>query len=160
MNKEKIRILYIDDEIHNLNTFKANFRRDYEIFACESCEKGREILKEKDIEMIITDQRMPVVTGVQFLESIVTEYPDPVRIILTGYSDLELVIDSINKGRVHYYLTKPWEAEELRLYIEKAYEFYSLKKRNKKLIEDLKEVNFKIEAMLRKTSLDQNQAPS
>lgn len=145
---EKIRILYVDDELHNLNTFKANFRTDYEIYICQSAVEGLEILKQKSIEIIITDQRMPGMTGVEFLEAIVNTYPDAIKVIATGYADIEVVINAINKGRINYFISKPWNSEEIRSHIEKMHEVYTLKRENKVLIQKLLEVNSKIEALL------------
>ena len=148
MPEGKIKILYVDDEIHNLTTFKATFRTDYEIHICESADLAMKVLEERDIDLIITDQRMPKITGIEFLESIIDKYPDPARIILTGYSDLGLVINAINRGRIHYYMTKPWVMGELKNCIEIVYESYSLKQENKKMIEKLKLINTQIEFLL------------
>lgn len=156
MSKEKIRILYIDDEIHNLTTFKANFRTDYEIYTCPCAMDGFKVLEEKDIEIIITDQRMPVMTGVEFLESIVDQYPDVIKIIATGYTDIEVVINAINKGRVNYFIFKPWNLDELKAHIQKMYEVYSLKKENKELIAKLLDVNTRIEEMLKEKYIGLN----
>ena len=145
---EKIHILYVDDELHNLNTFKANFRTEYEIYICQSAAEALELLKEKTVEIIITDQRMPGMTGVEFLESIVSTYPDPIKVIATGYADIEVVINAINKGRINYFISKPWNSEEIRSHIEKMHEVYTLKRENKVLIKKLLEVNARIEALL------------
>ena len=123
----KIPVLYIDDESNNLTSFKASFRRDFEVFTAENAKEGWEVIKNNEIAVIITDQRMPDITGVEFLESLIPEYPDPIRILLTGYSDIEAVIDAINKGQVFRYINKPWDEQELKLTIQNAYEYYRLK---------------------------------
>ncbi len=121
MKSEKPHILYVDDEMDNLTVFKSTFRRDYKIHLANSAEEGQEILRQNpQIEVIITDQRMPEVTGVEFLEKTVQEYPDSVRMILTGFSDVEAIIDSINKGQVFRYITKPWDKEVLKQIIDEA----------------------------------------
>lgn len=125
--KENINILYIDDEQNNLNSFKASFRRDFKVFTAISAEEGREVLRTENIHVIFADQRMPDETGVQFFESILEKYPEPVRILLTGYSDIEAVIAAINKGRVFRYLTKPWQDNELFEAIDHAYQAYKLR---------------------------------
>lgn len=153
MNEEKIRILYIDDEVNNLLAFKATFRRTYEIYTAESGQEGKEIIKEKNVHIIITDQLMPNMTGTQFLESIIDEYPDPIRILLTGYSDIDAVIDAINKGKVFRYIAKPWNEHELRMTIENAYELYSLREQNKELIKSLLQANKQLEFLLRQKLL-------
>ncbi|HEX3387375.1 MAG TPA: response regulator, partial [Mucilaginibacter sp.] len=99
-------VLYIDDEINNLNSFKAAFRRDFDIYVAQSAREGRKILDANEIGVIITDQRMPGMTGIEFLESILTIYPDTIRILLTGFSDMNAVMDAINRGQVYKYLVK------------------------------------------------------
>ncbi|HEY0609944.1 MAG TPA: response regulator [Chitinophaga sp.] len=149
MSVQHIHILYIDDEIHNLNAFKASFRRLYTVFTAESAEGAVKILSENDIHIIISDQRMPRMTGIEFFESILEKYPEPIRILLTGYADINAVIDAINKGQVYKYFSKPWNEEELRHNIEKAYEVYALRKENKELTAKLLDVNEKLEFLLR-----------
>lgn len=147
--KEKIKILYVDDEVGNLKAFKAMFRKDYEVHIAESAEEGKKILEEVDIEIIFTDQRMPQMTGVEFLESIIKQYPDPIRILVTGYTDIEAVIDAINLGQVYRYVSKPWERRHLETVIKNAYEVFSLRQENKELTKSLIQANKQLEFMLR-----------
>ena len=153
MGNEAISILYIDDEVHNLVAFKANFRRDYKIFTTESVDEALTLLRENEIQIIITDQRMPGKTGVEFLQDIIKLFPNPIRILLTGYSDIEVVIDSINKGQVFRYISKPFNDMELKMTLENAMEVYNLRKENKELIEKLFTVNEQLEFMLRQKLL-------
>ena len=139
------RILYIDDEEHNLTSFNSTFRRDYEIHLATSGQMGLDIMKNNNIQLVITDQRMPEMTGVEFLEKILPLYPDCIRIVLTGFSDMEAIIQSINKGRIYHYITKPWNRDELKITIDRAFEVYNLKRQNKNLIEDLKAANQNLE---------------
>ncbi|HTH82096.1 MAG TPA: response regulator [Mucilaginibacter sp.] len=132
-----IGVLYVDDEINNLNSFKAAFRRDFEIYTAISAKEGRKILDGQEIGVIITDQRMPGMTGIEFLESILPVYPDTIRILLTGFSDINAVMDAINRGQVYKYLVKPWQNDELKMYIENALEIYNLRKENKDLAHKL-----------------------
>lgn len=136
-DKDKFSILYVDDEAQNLVSFKATFRREYKIFTAQGGAEGIEIMRNNDIQLIITDQRMPGMTGVQFLEKILPEYPDSIRMILTGFSDVEAIIDAINNGEVFRYITKPWNETELRMTIENAKKFYRLQKRNKELVRNM-----------------------
>lgn len=133
MNKSDFTILYVDDEEHNLTSFKACFRREYQIHTATSGEEGIEIVHRHNIDLIITDQRMPKMTGIQFLERILPEYPDTVRMILTGFSDVEAIIGAINSGRVFRYITKPWDETDLRVAIENARQLSQLSKHNKAL---------------------------
>ncbi|MCI4666571.1 MAG: response regulator [Bacteroidia bacterium] len=130
-------ILYVDDEEQNLISFKATFRREYKIFTAKGGTEGIEILRKENIKLIITDQRMPGMTGVQFLERTLAEYPDTIRVVLTGFSDMEAIIDVINSGRIFRYITKPWEEDELRMTIENARQLYELQQKNKKLLLEL-----------------------
>ena len=149
----QINVLYVDDEIHNLNSFKASFRRLFNVFTAESAIDGRKILEEENIQVIITDQRMPVTTGIEFLESIIPHFPDPIRILLTGYADINAVIDAINKGQVYRYIQKPWMEEDLRINIEKAFEIYTLRKENRELTDKLLIANDQLEFLLRQNLL-------
>jgi DNA-binding NarL/FixJ family response regulator len=115
---DKIKVLYIDDEHDNLMAFNSTFRRMFDVYIAESAAKGIEILKTEAIEILIADQRMPEMTGVEFFESILDDYPNPIRILLTGYSDITAVKDAINKGQVYKYLNKPWDEYELKITIE------------------------------------------
>ncbi|WP_114752418.1 response regulator [Pleomorphovibrio marinus] len=153
MERDKIKVLYVDDEVNNLQAFKATFRRDYKIFLAESAKEGREILLKEDINVVITDQRMPEENGVDFLESIIPMHPDPMRILLTGYTDIQAVIDAINKGKVYHYLTKPWEEDYLRTVVKNAHEVYSLRKENKQLTDSLIKANDQLEFLLRQNLL-------
>jgi DNA-binding NtrC family response regulator len=138
-------VLYVDDEINNLNSFKASFRRDFEIYTASSAKEGRKILDNNEIGVIITDQRMPVMTGIEFLESILSVYPDTIRILLTGFSDINAVMDAINRGQVYKYLVKPWQNDELKMYIENALEIYHLRKENRDLARKLQLANIELE---------------
>jgi two-component system, sensor histidine kinase and response regulator len=142
---EKIKILYIDDEVNNLNAFKASFRQFYNISIAQSAKEGLAILASNEIHVIIADQRMPETTGVEFFESILKQFPDPIRILLTGYADIEAVIDSINKGQVYRYIKKPWDDFELKMNIENAFEIYytrrELKLKNEALTKANNELN-------------------
>ena len=137
-------VLYIDDEVHNLNSFKAAFRRDFNIHVAKSVNEGRKILTEHEIAVIITDQRMPGITGIEFLESIIPIYPDTIRILLTGYSDMNAVMDAINRGQVYKYMVKPWADDELKMHVQNAIEIYQLRRENKALMEKLELANQKL----------------
>ncbi len=130
--KPKIQVLYVDDERNNLISFKANFRIDFDVFIAESADEGREILNHNKINVIITDQRMPIKSGVEFLEEIMKDFPDPVRILLTGYTDMETVIEAVNKGKIYQYVRKPYIAEELKKLIFDAFQTYETSQKIKR----------------------------
>ena len=144
-SKPKYSILYIDDEEHNLISFKSTFRRDYNIHVATSGQVGLEIMKQHEIHLVITDQRMPEMTGIEFLEQIQPHYPDCIRMIMTGFTDMDAIIQAINKGNIYRYIAKPWSREELKITIDSAFEVYNLKTQNKILIKDLKEANQNLE---------------
>jgi len=139
MDKKDFAILFVDDEQHNLTSFNATFRREYKIFTALSGQEGIEIVKNNNIHLIITDQRMPEMTGIQFLEKIVPEYPHIIRMILTGFSDVEAIINAINTGRVFRYITKPWDENDLRMTIENSRQLSYLQIKNKALVKDLQQ---------------------
>ena len=129
MNSEnKINVLYLDDEENNLFSFKATFRFKYNVFTALTGAEALDIIRKNDIQIIITDQRMPEMTGVEFLEKVIEIKPDPMRILLTGYTDMGAVVDAINKGKIFHYLNKPWSEEELTETITRAFEIYQNKK--------------------------------
>lgn len=138
MSKAKISVLYIDDEENNLTSFKATFRRDFEVFVTTKPAEAEEILSKNEIQIILADQKMPEISGAEFLELVKSEYPDPIRMLLTGYADIQAVIDAINKGQIYRYITKPWNEQELRITLENAYEYYTAKKNLKTSNAELK----------------------
>lgn len=137
MPNSKFNVLYVDDEENNLISFRAAFRREYQVYTALSADEGINILHQEKVPIIITDQRMPGITGVQFLEKVIPEFPDTVRMILTGYSDIEAIIQAINTGRVFRYITKPWDETELKMTIDNAIALYQLQQNNKQLIQQL-----------------------
>jgi DNA-binding NtrC family response regulator len=142
-----VGVLYVDDEVNNLNSFKAAFRHHFDVFTAISAREGRKILDTNEIGVIITDHRMPVMTGIEFLESIIQVYPDTIRILLTGFADINAVMDAINRGHVYKYLVKPWQNDELKMYITNAMEIYRLRRENKDLAAKLRLAQAEIEAL-------------
>lgn len=153
MESKNIKVLYIDDELDNLTSFKATFRRNFNIITAESAEAASKILEVETVHVILSDQRMPKMTGIEFFEKIQPLYPDPIRILITGYTDINAVIDAINRGQVYKYLTKPWNEEDVKIYVEKAYEVYRLRKENVELTDKLIDANKKLEFLARQNLL-------
>ncbi len=122
---KKIKVLYIDDEQNNLNGFKATFRFDYVVLIAVNIAQAYEHLRSHaDIGVILCDQRMPDKTGVQFFEEMREEFDEPVRMLITGYTDIESVIDPVNRGHIFRYIKKPWTDSDIRSAIEEANKFY------------------------------------
>ncbi|MDB4926707.1 response regulator [Mucilaginibacter sp.] len=153
MADKKITVLYVDDEENNLFSFKATFRIKYNILTAISGDAALKLMEEKPVEIIITDQRMPVMTGVEFLEKVIEKFPDPIRILLTGYADMGAVVDAVNKGKIFHYLTKPWNEEELDMTIGRAYNAYLVKMKLKEENEKLGTSNDQLEFLLRQKLL-------
>lgn len=122
-------VLYVDDEQNNLNAFRAAFRREFRIYtAINAVEALKQLKKYPDIKVIIADQRMPDITGVEFFEKVRFIYPNKVRVILTGYSDISAVIDAINKGQVYRFIDKPWNHEMIKNTVANATDIYDTRK--------------------------------
>lgn len=134
-------VLYIDDDLENLKSFKYQFQAHYKIITATSPEEGYEVLKNNEIEVIIADQRMPNMTGTEFFQKILHEYPIPARLVLTGYSDINAVIEGINKGKIFHYLQKPWKEEEIKMVINNAINTVLLTRKNERLLQELHSAN-------------------
>ena len=153
MSDKKINLLYVDDEENNLMSFKASFRLKYNVMIANSAAEGMKILENKPVEIIITDQRMPNMTGIEFLEKVLEIYPDPMRILLTGYTDMTAVIDAVNKGKIYHYLSKPWSEELIDETISKAFDAYSKDQEIKTMNGKLATTNDQLEFLLRQSLL-------
>ena len=151
--QKKINVLYVDDETGNLNAFKAAYRRLYNVYIATTPDEGRKLLKENEIHIVITDQRMPNEVGSEFLQSIIEEHPHTIRMLLTGYADLNACIDAVNKGQIYRYLTKPWDADQLESIINKAYEVYKQAEEKRQIIKELVKVNKALEFQLMQRNL-------
>jgi DNA-binding NtrC family response regulator len=125
------KILIVDDELANVRALARLFREDYEVLTATSCDDALALLGRHDVALLITDQRMPGMTGIELLKKTVPLRPRMVRIILTGYTDVDALVEAINCGQVYRYVAKPWNNEELRITVKRALEhFESNKQRN------------------------------
>jgi two-component system sensor histidine kinase/response regulator len=137
---DKIHVLYIDDEDNNLKSFRATLRKDFKIFTALDAEEGLRLAREEEVHVVIADQRMPGMTGTEFFEELVKFNPDPIRILLTGYSDIASVIDAINKGEVYRFIDKPWNIEQIKNSIKNAADIYFMRR-------ELKDKNLKLKKL-------------
>jgi len=135
---EKYNILYVDDEPSNLRIFKDTFRRNFNIHIATSAKEGIQILDDHNIDLIISDQRMPEMTGVELLKYSFQKYPKTNRILLTGYSDIKAIEDAINQARVFQYVQKPWSEKSLLEIIGDALRVQELEEENERQKEALK----------------------
>jgi DNA-binding NtrC family response regulator len=149
------KILIVDDEPANLRTLERLFRQDYDVTTANSGSEALEILKHQDIALLITDQRMPGMTGIELLKHTVSIRPRMVRIILTGYTDVEALVEAINSGQVYRYVSKPWDNEELKLTVKRALEHFEVQKRTYDLALDNERLLARMRAIQELCNLDQ-----
>lgn len=124
MNQEKKRVLFVDDEENNLNAFRAYFRKKYEVYTADNAEDGMRIAERIPMQVLISDQRMPRTSGVDFLEQSIRVSPDSIRLLITGQSDLETVIEAINRGGISQYIQKPWDFDRLSIILDNSMQLY------------------------------------
>lgn len=155
---KKHTVLCVDDEINILNSLKRLLRKeDYSLLTASSGREGLELLASHDVHLVMSDQRMPEMSGTEFLSEIKDQYPDVIRIILTGYTEVDAITESINRGHIYKFFLKPWNDENLKLEIQKALEQYDLIKANEELTrtiitqnQELKSMNDHLEETVKK----------
>lgn len=139
-------ILLVDDEANILSALTRLLRPDgYTILRAGSGEEGLKLLAQHEVGVIVSDQRMPEMTGVEFLRKAHELYPDTIRIVLSGYTELNSVTDAINHGAIYKFLTKPWEDDLLRANIEEAFLHHEMKRENARLTAELRAANEELE---------------
>ncbi|MDQ8199635.1 hybrid sensor histidine kinase/response regulator [Pelagicoccus enzymogenes] len=142
---KRFTILYVDDEQGNLNAFRITFRRDYNILLAENAEEGLRLFEAEDVDLVLSDQRMPGMSGVEFLERVCEINPGPCRILVTAYSDIDAIQNAVNRANIFKYVRKPWDTEKLAKTIEQALDVYGLRKMNQALHDELSEKNKALE---------------
>jgi signal transduction histidine kinase len=152
--EKKFRILYVDDESRNLQLFQSAFEKEFEVTTSVSPLQAQEIIKTNSFEIIMADQRMSEMNGVDFLESAHRINDAPVRILLTGFCDFQASIEAINRGKIFYYCTKPWKKEELKMILLKSIEHFLLMEGKRQLIKKLSESVKELELFLYRASHD------
>ncbi len=153
IEQEQDSLLFVDDEKNILSSLRRLFRPlGYQIYVASSGQEGLDILKQHPVDLVISDMRMPEMDGAQFLEQVSQLYPDTVRILLTGFADINSTIDAINKGKIYRYLSKPWEDTEITLTVRQALETKQLEREKDRLQritehqnEQLKDLNENLE---------------
>lgn len=142
---KRYNILYVDDEDINLRLFKVTFKRHFNVITASNGSEALERMKENDIKLLLTDQQMPGMLGTELLEKTIGEYPDIIRIIVTGYADITAIAKAVNRCGIYKYITKPWDNGELKITMDKALESYELKNDRDNLIRELEKVNASLE---------------
>jgi response regulator RpfG family c-di-GMP phosphodiesterase len=132
-------ILLVDDEPEMLFSLKGLLRREFELYTAESGAEAMEILGQHEIHVVMTDQRMPEMSGVQLVRRVKNEYPEAIRIVFTGYADIKSVVEAINKGGLWRYITKPWDPDELVDVLHEAAAEYQKIIRGKRLLAEMRE---------------------
>lgn len=137
-------LLIVDDEADILDAVERLFRKDYEVLTAQSVDEAHEILESNHPQVVLSDQRMPTRSGVEFLAELRIEHPEMVRVLLTGYSNIDHVIDAINQGHVYRYISKPWEPAELRVIVEQCFDYWDSRREREQLVNRLREANVKL----------------
>ncbi|TNE46507.1 MAG: response regulator [Deltaproteobacteria bacterium] len=135
------RLLYVDDEQGNLLSFKYMFEEDFQIWTATSGEEGLKIVHQEDIQLVLSDQRMPGMQGVEFLKAVRNYDPEIIRILVTGYSSTHTVVEAINDAQVFHFIAKPWKEEEIRNVLQRGLEAQHLKQEKSRLLGELFEAN-------------------
>jgi len=169
MNENQHTVLCVDDEENILHSIKRLLRKEgYWLLTASSGVEALKILEENNVHLVLSDQRMPQMSGTEFLAEVKEKYPDVIRIILTGYTEVDSITESINKGNIYKFFLKPWNDQNLKLEIGKALEQYDLIQANKMLHEkvleqneELKSINENLEVLIQERTKEleiQNQA--
>jgi len=151
--EEEIKLLCVDDEPNVINSVRRLFLdTGYTILTANSAQDGLSILEDGDIQIVMSDYRMPKMNGVEFLREVRTRWPDTVRIVLSGYADTASIVSAINEGEIYRFIPKPWNDDDLKATIANAIERYHLLKKNLELTADLVKVNEELKGLLEENS--------
>jgi diguanylate cyclase (GGDEF)-like protein len=145
VSTRKCSLLVVDDEPYILPTLSALLSGTFDVLTADSAEAAQQVFATRDIDLVLTDQRMPRMTGTQLLEWVRERSPKTVRLLMTGYAELEDAVEAINRGQVYYYLLKPWRTEELQHILRNAAEKFGLERSREELLEELRRLNLDLE---------------
>src|SRR5437773_1629007 len=144
--KAKHCLLVVDDEADLVHSVQDLLRFDYRVLGATRAVDGLRIMEKEQVHIVMTDQRMPEMTGVEFLRRLRESYPDVIRLLFTAYADIKAVTDAINQGSVYRYITKPFEPQELHAVLNQAVEHYDLVTERKELLAQLQDKNQQLES--------------
>lgn len=147
LTPSNLTLLVVDDEPDILSAIGRLFRRRYHVLTAQSTQEAEEIIAREPVQVILCDQRLPKKTGVEFFSEIRHQYPDIVRVLFTGYTNIDSVIDAINEGAVYRYISKPWNPAELKLFIDQAFEQYTNRYERQQLMLQLRQSNETLDQM-------------
>ena len=145
MKPQKCSLLVVDDEPYILPTLTALLATEFDVVTADSVESAQAVFARQPVDLVLTDQKMPRQTGIQLLEWVREHYPRTVRLLMTGYVDLEDAVDAINRGHVYYYLLKPWRTEDLLVILRNAAEKFTLERSRDDLLDQLQQLNRQLE---------------
>ncbi len=145
MSVPRCTLLVVDDEHYILTTLSHLLSGDFNVLTADTAEAAKELFARQPIDIVLSDQKMPRATGVQILEWVRENHPNTVRLLMTGYVELEDAIAAINRGHVYHYLLKPWRAEELRQVLRHAAEKVTLERHREELLEEMRHLNRDLE---------------
>ena len=141
-------VLFVDDEDNVLNALRRSLRKEkYLIFLAQGPEEAMDVLKSKDIDVVVSDHLMPTMDGISFLKLVKELYPQVIRVLLTGHADLKVAVQAINEGEVFRFLTKPWDEFELRITLKHILEFLKLRRENQLLVNTVQKQQTLIDKM-------------
>ncbi len=141
-------VLFVDDEANVLNALRRSLRREeFQVYLAQGPEEAMDLLKDKDIDVIVSDHMMPSMDGLTFLKMVKNLYPRIVRILLTGHADLQMAIQAINEGEVSRFLTKPWNDLELKMTLKHIFDYIELRRENQILLDTVQKQQSLIERM-------------
>ena len=145
MSADRCTLLIVDDEAYILPMLEVLLRNEFDIVTARSADEAEAILRTRPIHLLLTDQRMPYRTGIQLLEWTREHSPDTVRLLMTGYSELDEAVAAINRGQIYYYLLKPWRTQDLLQILHNAADKYLLERNREHLLGELRELNRNLE---------------
>src|SRR5437764_13360223 len=145
MAKRRHTVLVVDDEPDVVQSVEGLLRLEFRVLGATRAREGLDIMRREEVHVVMSDQRMPEMTGVEFLSHLKGQHADAIRLLFTGYADIRAVIDAINHGSVYRYITKPWDPDELQIIIRQAAEQYDLLVERKRLLAELQVKNAELE---------------
>ncbi len=146
--ENKTTVLCVDDEVNILHSLKRLLRKEpYKLLTANCADEAFEILKQNEVQLILSDQRMPEMTGTELLKEVKKKYPNIVRVILSGYADLSVILEAINEGEIYRFLSKPWNDNELKTTIKQCLEHYAIIEENKLLLKTVQGQNNELECL-------------
>ncbi len=147
-------VLYVDDEPENLRVFDLTFRREFQVLTAPSGEAGLEIIMSQPVAVVLSDHKMPGMSGTDFLARVRDMAPETIRMLVTAYGSAETLAYAINDGSIYRYVAKPWEPEEMRVALTRGLQVFALQRERESLVRELQAVNRIAETITRELSLD------